>query len=111
MHYIIVNTLHVKCTYSMHSCACVIVPMVFVCSSSSLCPTIYGHELVKAGLVLGLFGGTQKYSDSLVGLYTYMYWHCIPFLLRIPFCPVTYHMYTMYVYFTYSLLLKLSLNN
>ncbi len=37
-------------------------------SSSSLCPTIYGHELVKTGLVLGLFGGTQKYSDSLVSI-------------------------------------------
>ena len=26
----------------------------------SLCPTIYGHELVKAGLVLALFGGAQR---------------------------------------------------
>ena len=25
----------------------------------SLCPTIYGHELVKAGLLLALFGGSQ----------------------------------------------------
>lgn len=24
----------------------------------SLCPTIYGHEMVKAGLLLGLFGGS-----------------------------------------------------
>jgi len=30
----------------------------------SLCPAIYGHELVKAGLVLALFGGTQKYMDE-----------------------------------------------
>lgn len=30
----------------------------------SLCPSIYGHELVKAGLVLGLFGGTQKFSND-----------------------------------------------
>ena len=37
------------------------------CFFRSLCPAIYGHELVKAGLVLGLFGGAQKYSDSLVG--------------------------------------------
>ena len=37
------------------------------CFFRSLCPTIFGHELVKAGLVLGLFGGAQKYSDSLVG--------------------------------------------
>ncbi|XP_076347300.1 DNA helicase MCM8-like isoform X2 [Tachypleus tridentatus] len=31
---------------------------------ASLCPTIYGHEMVKAGLVLGLVGGTQKYVDD-----------------------------------------------
>lgn len=30
----------------------------------SICPSIYGHELVKAGLVLGLFGGTQKHSQE-----------------------------------------------
>ncbi|XP_072163403.1 DNA helicase MCM8-like [Diadema setosum] len=30
----------------------------------SLCPTIYGHELVKAGLILGLFGGTHKYTND-----------------------------------------------
>lgn len=27
---------------------------------ASLCPNIYGHELIKAGLVLGLFGGRDK---------------------------------------------------
>ena len=26
----------------------------------SLCPSIYGHDLVKAGLVLGLFGGASS---------------------------------------------------
>ncbi|XP_041418247.1 DNA helicase MCM8 isoform X1 [Xenopus laevis] len=31
---------------------------------NSLCPTIYGHELVKAGLSLALFGGCQKYADD-----------------------------------------------
>ena len=31
---------------------------------ASLCPSIYGHELVKAGLLLGLFGGTVKFSSS-----------------------------------------------
>ncbi|KAM4695002.1 DNA helicase MCM8 isoform 2-T2 [Discoglossus pictus] len=31
---------------------------------NSLCPTIYGHELVKAGLSLALFGGCQKYVDD-----------------------------------------------
>lgn len=25
----------------------------------SLCPTIFGQEAVKAGLILGLFGGTE----------------------------------------------------
>lgn len=30
----------------------------------SMCPTIYGHELVKAGLMLALFGGSQKYIDE-----------------------------------------------
>ncbi|KAM4597632.1 DNA helicase MCM8-like, partial [Polymixia lowei] len=29
----------------------------------SLCPAIYGHLLVKAGLVLALFGGRQKHAD------------------------------------------------
>ncbi|XP_043912385.1 DNA helicase MCM8 [Protopterus annectens] len=31
---------------------------------NSLCPAIYGHELVKAGLVLALFGGCPKYMDD-----------------------------------------------
>ncbi|CAF1608874.1 unnamed protein product, partial [Didymodactylos carnosus] len=30
----------------------------------SLCPGIYGHEIVKAGLLLGLFGGRTKSDDS-----------------------------------------------
>ncbi|KAL0969003.1 hypothetical protein UPYG_G00221450, partial [Umbra pygmaea] len=30
----------------------------------SLCPTIYGHLLVKAGLSLALFGGSQKHADD-----------------------------------------------
>ncbi|XP_030522176.1 probable DNA helicase MCM8 isoform X2 [Rhodamnia argentea] len=28
----------------------------------SICPSIYGHELVKAGITLALFGGVQKHS-------------------------------------------------
>ncbi|CAN4117008.1 unnamed protein product [Withania somnifera] len=28
----------------------------------SVCPSIYGHELVKAGITLALFGGVQKHS-------------------------------------------------
>ncbi|KAM3675485.1 DNA helicase MCM8 [Ammospiza maritima maritima] len=31
---------------------------------NSLCPAIYGHEIVKAGLALALFGGCQKFVDD-----------------------------------------------
>ncbi|KAK8783428.1 hypothetical protein V5799_010208 [Amblyomma americanum] len=31
---------------------------------NSLCPAIYGHEVVKAGLLLALFGGVRRYSDD-----------------------------------------------
>ncbi|KMZ58606.1 putative DNA replication licensing factor [Zostera marina] len=30
----------------------------------SICPSIYGHELVKAGITLALFGGVQKHSTD-----------------------------------------------
>lgn len=30
----------------------------------SICPSIYGHELVKAGITLALVGGVQKYSTD-----------------------------------------------
>ncbi|CAG5115856.1 unnamed protein product, partial [Candidula unifasciata] len=30
----------------------------------SLCPSIFGHEMVKAGLILGLFGSSQKFSHD-----------------------------------------------
>jgi len=33
-------------------------PNLFALMIKSLCPAIYGHELVKAGLILTLFGGT-----------------------------------------------------
>ncbi|XP_059696924.1 DNA helicase MCM8 isoform X2 [Haemorhous mexicanus] len=33
-------------------------------SVNSLCPAIYGHEIVKAGLALALFGGCQKFVDD-----------------------------------------------
>ena len=36
---------------------------------NSLCPTIFGHTLVKAGLVLALVGGTDRSSDSVSGLH------------------------------------------
>ncbi|XP_011004162.1 PREDICTED: probable DNA helicase MCM8 isoform X3 [Populus euphratica] len=31
----------------------------------SICPSIYGHELVKAGITLALFGGVRKHSMDL----------------------------------------------
>jgi len=31
---------------------------------NSLCPTIYGQELVKAGLLLSMFGGVRKHEDD-----------------------------------------------
>lgn len=40
-------------------------PSVFALLVASLCPTIYGHELVKAGLLLSLFGGSKKRDDML----------------------------------------------
>ncbi|KAF3442091.1 hypothetical protein FNV43_RR16007 [Rhamnella rubrinervis] len=30
----------------------------------SICPSIYGHELVKAGITLALFGGVRKHSND-----------------------------------------------
>ncbi|XP_033753343.1 DNA helicase MCM8-like [Pecten maximus] len=39
-------------------------PNTFRLLVGSVCPSIYGHELVKAGLILGLFGGTQKYTND-----------------------------------------------
>ena len=30
----------------------------------SLCPSIFGHEMVKAGLILGLFGSGQKFVND-----------------------------------------------
>ncbi|XP_043490015.1 DNA helicase MCM8-like isoform X2 [Polistes fuscatus] len=35
-------------------------PNVFSLLVHSLCPSIYGHEMIKAGLVLSLFGGNAK---------------------------------------------------
>ncbi len=39
-------------------------PELFKLLVASLCPSIYGHELVKAGLVLALFGGTTKFQND-----------------------------------------------
>lgn len=39
-------------------------PNLFALLVHSLCPTIYGHEMVKAGLILSLFGGNAKRARS-----------------------------------------------
>eukprot|EP01138_Halocafeteria_seosinensis_P007963 gb/GECG01008136.1/.p1 GENE.gb/GECG01008136.1/~~gb/GECG01008136.1/.p1 ORF type:complete len:855 (+),score=103.16 gb/GECG01008136.1/:1-2565(+) len=39
-------------------------PDPFALVVASLCPTIFGNEAVKAGLALGLFGGSQKKSAT-----------------------------------------------
>ena len=39
-------------------------PELFKFLVNSLCPSIFGHELVKAGLILGLFGGSQIFNVS-----------------------------------------------
>lgn len=35
-------------------------PNIFYSLIKSFCPTIYGHEIVKAGLMLGMTGGSSK---------------------------------------------------
>eukprot|EP01132_Coremiostelium_polycephalum_P006645 gene6645-8222_t len=39
-------------------------PNLFHLIVNSICPSIYGHELVKAGLTLSLFGGNPKRSSN-----------------------------------------------
>lgn len=39
-------------------------PNPFALIVASLCPAIYGHELVKAGLILSLFGGSKHHHDE-----------------------------------------------
>lgn len=39
-------------------------PQLFRLLVHSLCPSIYGHEIVKAGLLLCMFGGSSRSSDS-----------------------------------------------
>ncbi|KAJ9579973.1 hypothetical protein L9F63_004356 [Diploptera punctata] len=39
-------------------------PDLFRFLVNSVCPTIYGHEMVKAGLLLALFGGTLNHVDG-----------------------------------------------
>ncbi|XP_014469456.1 PREDICTED: DNA helicase MCM8-like isoform X2 [Dinoponera quadriceps] len=38
-------------------------PNLFALLVHSLCPSIYGHEMVKAGLILSLFGGNAKHAQ------------------------------------------------
>ncbi|XP_043275988.1 DNA helicase MCM8-like [Venturia canescens] len=38
-------------------------PDIFSLLVRSLCPNIYGHEMVKAGLLLSLFGGSLKHAS------------------------------------------------
>ena len=40
-------------------------PDIFKLLVNSLCPTVFGHNMVKAGLLLGMFGGTVR-SDRVV---------------------------------------------
>ena len=40
-------------------------PNIFKLLVNSLCPTVFGHNMVKAGLLLGMFGGTVR-SDRVV---------------------------------------------
>ena len=37
---------------------------LFKLVTNSLSPSTYGHEVVKAGLILGLFGGVTKQQDG-----------------------------------------------
>ncbi|KAF4517434.1 hypothetical protein B566_EDAN005043 [Ephemera danica] len=39
-------------------------PELFRLLVASLCPTIYGHEMVKAGLLLALFGGSPRTAQG-----------------------------------------------
>ncbi|KAG0228588.1 DNA replication licensing factor mcm8 [Actinomortierella wolfii] len=39
-------------------------PQLFKLLVNSFCPTIYGHELVKAGILFALFGGRRRQSNA-----------------------------------------------
>lgn len=40
-------------------------PSLFKLLVHSLCPTIFGHEIIKAGLLLALFGGTENNQTNI----------------------------------------------
>ena len=52
--------------------------LFFIVVFSSFCPTIYGHEMVKAGLILGLFGGSQRHADPQVHMYISISYYAHP---------------------------------
>eukprot|EP01094_Clydonella_sp_ATCC50884_P002987 TRINITY_DN1229_c0_g1_i1.p1 TRINITY_DN1229_c0_g1~~TRINITY_DN1229_c0_g1_i1.p1 ORF type:complete len:761 (-),score=246.51 TRINITY_DN1229_c0_g1_i1:1651-3933(-) len=37
---------------------------IFPLVANSICPSIYGHELVKAGIALTLFGGVRRFAED-----------------------------------------------
>ena len=39
-------------------------PNKFQVLVASLCPSIYGHEIIKASLLLGLVGGCPRCTDE-----------------------------------------------
>jgi DNA helicase MCM8 len=42
---------------------------------NSICPSIYGHELVKAGLVLSLFGGSENVKNLFKEILIFLSFH------------------------------------
>ncbi|EFN64021.1 DNA replication licensing factor MCM8 [Camponotus floridanus] len=44
-------------------------PNIFALLVHSLCPSIYGHEMIKAGLILSLFGGNIKRAQLRDGIH------------------------------------------
>ena len=47
-------------------------PNIFSLLVHSLCPSIYGHEMIKAGLLLSLFGGNAGHSKLRDNIHTLM---------------------------------------
>ncbi|XP_017789947.1 PREDICTED: DNA helicase MCM8-like [Habropoda laboriosa] len=45
-------------------------PNIFPLLVHSLCPSIYGHEIIKAGLILSLFGGNIEQLESRENIHT-----------------------------------------
>lgn len=52
---------------------------------ASVCPGIFGHEMVKAGLILGLFGGSQSDGGAVRSLSSY-----VPTPDPLPLCTTTF---------------------